>query len=108
MIRIVNFADGAQSDTAPTAEALAAADVSVTPSGNLTETNVQAALEGIYTNHIDNTSGEHGITGSFVGTTDTQTLSGKSFGQDLISDSNNTRDLGTVSNKWKNLRIFRN
>lgn len=41
------------------------------------------------------------ITGDVVGTTDTQTLSGKDFAQDILPDATNTRDLGSSSLRFK-------
>ena len=48
-------------------------------------TNTHAQLD----THLDATSAVHGITGLFVGTTDTQTLSGKTFG-DTVTTFQNT------------------
>ncbi len=63
-------------------DSTSASDVDVTPSGNLSSTNAQAALQelqGDIDTHLDDTSA-HGTTGDVVGTTDTQTLSNKTVG----------------------------
>lgn len=87
-MRIINFNDGFTSATAPTSE-VAASSVSVTPSGNLSSTDAQAALVELQLNidsntttasaHIAATSGVHGAVGSVVGTTDAQALTNKTI-----------------------------
>lgn len=74
-----------------TADAHAASAITNTPAGNLAATTVQAALDELQTDvdtratsaaltsHTGASSGVHGVTGSVVGTTDTQDLSGKTF-----------------------------
>lgn len=68
-----------------------ASAISNVPSGNLVATDVQSALNELQTDvdtratsanltaHTGASSGVHGVTGSVVGTTDTQDLSGKTF-----------------------------
>ncbi len=107
-MRIINFADGFQSNTAPIAQPIPAIDITVSPVGNLTETNVQSALEGIYTKHIDLTAGVHGVTSNVVGVNDSQTLTNKLFAQALLSTGNNFYNIGSLTSKWKNLYLGSN
>ena len=51
------------------------------------------------------TTTTHGTSSAIVGVSDTQELSGKTFAQNLLSDSNGTRDIGSTSNKWKDLHL---
>ena len=90
-------------------------NVVVDPTGNLTSIDVQAALEELQgdidtvnTNHVNASSGVHGVTGDVVGTTDTQTLSGKTLAQDMLPDANNTRDLGSNATRWADLWLAGN
>lgn len=43
-----------------------------------------------------------GLSGQILTTTNTKTVSNKTFAQDLLSDATNTRDIGSSSVKWKN------
>jgi len=106
MARIINFFDGFSSDITPTAEGISAIDVAVTPSGNLTDTNVQAALETIYTGHIDLACDVHGLTGGacVVGTTQAQTLTNKKFGDDLLPLADATSKIGTGALRWGSIQ----
>lgn len=75
-----------------------ASAISSIPSGNLAATEVQAALNELQsdidtratssalTTHTSASSAVHGITGSVVGTSDTQTLSNKGFSDALLLD----------------------
>lgn len=71
-MRVINFNDGFTSAAAPTVE-FSAAGVSVTPTGNLTSTNVQSALvelqgdSDLAAAHIASTSNPHSVTKTQVG-----------------------------------------
>ncbi len=42
-----------------------------------------------------------GLTGDILTTTNSKTVSGKTFNQDIVADNNNEHDLGTNAVKWK-------
>lgn len=107
-MRIINFIDGFQSSTTPLVQPIPASDISVTPTGNLTELNVQAALEGIYIKHIDKTLDVHGVISNVMGVDDIQTITNKLFGQSLLSTANNLHDIGTGASRFKNLYLGSN
>jgi len=77
-----------------------ASQVTNVPSGNLAATDVQAALDELQsdidtratssalTTHTGASTGVHGVTGAVVGTSDTQTLSGKSIDADANTITN--------------------
>ncbi len=87
-MRVINFDDGFTSAAAPTLVGIDAADVAVTPSGNLGSTDAQAALvelqgdintiNAALTPHLADTS-THGTTGDIVGTSDAQALTNKTL-----------------------------
>jgi len=54
-------------------------------------------------NHAATNSGLHGVSGDIVGTTDSQTISGKDFAQNLIADSDGSRNLGSSTLRWKDI-----
>ena len=56
-------------------------------------TNYEAA--GSVSTHSDLTTGVHGVSGDVVGTSDSQTLSNKTMGDDLLMDGNQVSGLGT-------------
>jgi hypothetical protein len=104
------LADTAVSDhIADSSGAHAASAISNTPSGNLAASTVQAALNELQadidtratssalTTHTGASSGVHGITGSVVGTTDTQTLSGKTLSSATLSGTTTLPGSGQLS-----------
>jgi hypothetical protein len=98
---------------ADTTDAHDASAISFVSAGTIAATNVQSAIEEVateaasdLTTHEADTS-THGV-GVIVGTTETQTLSGKTFAQAILPDANNTRDLGASGTKFKDLYLSGN
>jgi hypothetical protein len=55
----------------------------------------QIATTGNIEDHSDLTTGVHGVSGDVVGTSDAQTLTNKTMGDDLLMDGNQVSGLGT-------------
>jgi len=84
---------------ADTTDAHAASAITVTPSGNLLATNVQAALEEIQL-EVDSLAG-----GTGANTTLSNLVAPTAINQDLLPNSNATRTLGSAANNWLSANI---
>ena len=94
--KTINLADNTITGT------LAQFNTALTDADFATTTDVSDALAdaNTYTDtavetHSDLISGVHGVTGNIVGTSDTQTLTNKTMGNDLLMDGNQISGLGT-------------
>jgi len=64
-------------------------------------------LEGEYDAHAAASTGVHGVSGSVVGTNNTQTLTAKSFAQNLKPSTTENYDVGESALKWRDLYLSR-
>lgn len=97
--REYQFVVGPETSTTP------AAGVPVGPDDLTTKSYVDAADLA----HTSATTGVHGVgAGAVVGTTLSQALSGKTFAQNLLPDTHNTRDVGTNAVRWKDAYLSGN
>jgi len=78
-----DYADGLASNYDPVGSA-ANALTSAQSYADSASANALADAEDYTDSHSNTTSGVHGVTGNIVGTTDTQTLTNKTIGDDLI------------------------
>jgi hypothetical protein len=92
-MRILNFIDGFESTTAPEVEGIAASDVAVTPSGNLSSTDADAAFTELQ-GDIDTLTTGLALKAPIASPTFTGTVSGISKSMIGLSAVDNTSDAG--------------